>query len=192
MTVHEVDYPSVVTPRLADGAVEHPGCPGSTGFREDYLVLHCLMRAARPRRILEVGTHRGVGTKIMAAACPEAIVLSLDLPPRLASESRQHPAHDGHALGDLCDRPFGQLLGDSRTFDYPALFPIDAAYIDGEHTTAHVEAETRGVVAAGARLIVWHDCDMPDVWAGVLAACPPTFWLRRVTGTRIGFATEAP
>ena len=185
-------FADIVTPALAAGAIEHPGCPGSTGFREDYLVLHCLLRRANPRRVLEIGTHRGVGTKIIANAVPQAEVFSLDLPDAMAHLSQQHPRHDGHTLGDQCDRPFRQICEDSRTFPYGVLAPLDAAYIDGEHAFEHVKAETLGVIVAGATLIVWHDCDMPPVLAGVVAALPEDFDFTRVVDTRIGFAERRP
>ena len=62
---------------LANNAIIHDGY---IGFREDYLVLHCLLKTYKPKTLLEIGTHRGVGMNIICNAIPESNVYSLDLP----------------------------------------------------------------------------------------------------------------
>lgn len=180
-------FADIVTPELSAGAILNEEF---RGFREDYLVLHCLMRRAQPRRIFEVGTNKGTGTQILKNAVPMAEVLTLDLPPELAHASLRRPDGKGHEIGMYCKLPFTQLFGDSRTFDFAKVAPIDAFFIDGEHIFENVAIETRGAVVAGARLIVWHDCDIPGVWRAVEETTPPSFCLTRVVDTRIGFAEK--
>ena len=69
-----------------------------TGFKEDYLVLHSLIRKYQPDTFFEIGTNMGTGTNIICNAMGFSDdvlnigqVYSLDLPTELAHISLQHP-----------------------------------------------------------------------------------------------------
>jgi hypothetical protein len=179
-------YSDIVTKELLSGAIENNEF---TGFREDYHVLHCLLRIHQPKSVFEVGTNLGRGTSIICNAVPNAKVYSLDLPTELAHVSLQHPINEGHGdkVGSLCKFPFTQLRGDSMTFDFTQ-YPCDAYWIDAEHTEANVTHETKQAVKCGAKLIVWHDSDMPEVMAGIVAGIGKGYYLYRVIDTRIAYA----
>jgi predicted O-methyltransferase YrrM len=184
--VIETPYEAVVTPDLSAGAVLNEGFPG---FREDYLLLHCLMRRERPKRVMEIGTNIGNGTKIIKNAVPDAEVFSLDLPHDQVHKSLIRAGDGGSRVGSACRVPYTQLLGDSRTFDFSPYAPLDAWFIDGDHVYENVLLESKQAEATGARLIVWHDCDIKGVWRGVMEAMQDSkFALHRVPTTRIGFA----
>lgn len=161
------------------------------GFKEDYLVLHCLLKMYSPKSVFEVGTNMGTGTEIICNAVPNSKVYSLDLPTELAHISLQHPISEGKGdkVGSRCKRPFTQLRGDSRTFDFKQ-YPCEAYWIDAEHTTEAVTHETKQAVKCKAKLIVWHDSDMPEVMAGILAGIGKGYDLYRVTDTRITYAVK--
>src|SRR3972149_5309293 len=119
-------FKDIYTEELAQGAILNEEF---TGFKEDYLVLHCLLRKHRKvlNTFLEIGTNMGTGTRIIKNAIPHANVFSLDLPTELAHTSLQHPISEGKGdnVGSKCDLPFTQLRGDSMTFNYKVVYPID-------------------------------------------------------------------
>lgn len=178
----------ICTPTLMDGAIRNDEYPG---FLQDYLVLHCLIRRAQPQRIMEIGTNMGLGTKILKNAWPHAEVFSLDLPSHLAHVSLQHPISEkkSHGVGSRCDLPYTQLFGDSRTFDFAPYAPADAWYIDAEHAYENVLVESKAAVANGAKLVVWHDADIPGVWQVIAELFGRHAGLVRVEDTRIAYLT---
>jgi len=187
--IHE-SIGDVVTLSLSEGAIINDMHPG---FRDDYLVLHCLIRECKPRRVFEIGTHLGVGTKIIKNAWTDADVISLDLAPAQASLSANHPEWcKSGAVGSYCPFPYTQVFGDSRSYDYSQHLPIDAWFIDAGHTRENVRIESLVAFGSGARLIVWHDADMQEVWDGITDAWIKTdeYELIRVDSCRIAYARK--
>ena len=184
----EVSYNDIVAPDILFGNIDNREYKG---FLEDYRVLHCLLKMYNPKSVFEVGTNMGTGTEIICNAVPNAKVYSLDLPTELAHISLQHPISEGKGdkVGSRCKRPFTQLRGDSRTFDF-AQYPCEAYFIDGEHTEEAVTIETKQAVKCKAKLIVWHDADMPEVMAGIVAGLGKGYELCRVEDTRIAYAVK--
>ncbi len=178
----------IITPELEEGAIYNDEF---TGFHEDYLVLHCLIKKYKPKTIFEIGTNMGTGTCIIKNAYPEAAVFTLDLPTELAHVSLQHPISEGKGdrVGFKCDLPFVQLRGDSTTFDYTK-YPCEAYYIDAEHTLENVYKETKGVLKNQPKIIIYHDTDMKEVYDGIELAFLGNwdYDLYRVEDTRISYA----
>lgn len=170
---------------------------GHTGFREDYLVLHCLLRQYKPKTFLEIGTNMGVGTSIICNALgKEAKMYSLDLPDELASLSLQHPINGNNgngAVGKYCKFPYTQLFGDSLVYDYKSIYPIEGWWIDGEHTERNVFNETMAALDSNAKIIIYHDSDMSEVFSGIQMGFDThkegkNYELYRVKDTRIAYA----
>jgi hypothetical protein len=181
-------YADVFVPAMATDAIHNDLWPG---FREDYLLLHCLLRIFEPKRVVEIGTNVGRGTKIIKNAVgPDSQVFSLDLPSEVGpfESSEYQPGR----VGCRCDLPFIQLWGDSRTFDFSPYYPIDAFYVDGEHVYDTVYKETLAVIKANAVLAVYHDANEWEVFKGICDAFygQPTvgYRLYRVIDTRMMFA----
>lgn len=183
-------YSDIVSEDLLKGAIENNDFPG---FREDYHVLHCLLRLYQPASVFEVGTNMGKGTSIICNALPNADVYSLDLPTELAHISLQHPISEGKGdrVGHLCKFPFTLLRGDSMHFDF-TLFPCEAYFIDGEHDYEHPYHETCEILECSPNLIVWHDSDIQEVWAAINDALEgiEMYELTRVVDTRMAFAIK--
>lgn len=182
-------FKDIYTPELAEGAIINDEF---TGFKEDYLILHCLLRIYQPKSVFEIGTNLGRGTKIIKNALPDSDVYTLDLPTELAHISLQHPLNEGHGdkVGELCDLPFTQLRGDSMTFDF-SKYPCEGYWIDAEHCYKNVNHETMQAINCGARFISFHDSDIEDVYAGIVDAFNQwgkNYTLYRVTDTRILYA----
>lgn len=169
------------------------------GFETDYLVLDSLLRKYKPKSVFEIGTNMGRGTKIIKNAVGDNNVYSLDLPTELAHISLQHPINEGHgdSVGHLCDLPFTQFRGDSMNFDY-SLFPCDAYFLDGEHDWEHPYHETKEVAKLLPSIIIWHDSDIPEVWAAINDGLKDAeFWnpnaqydLVRVEDCRVSYALK--
>jgi predicted O-methyltransferase YrrM len=184
-------FKDIYDEKLAEGAIINDRMEG---FREDYLVLHCLLRKYKPRLFMEIGTHTGFGTMIIKNALgKDSVVYSLDLPDREATKSKQHPISEGKTIpvGGECTLPFIQLRGDSLDTAL-SLFHCDGFYIDGEHDSNHVCAETMKALIGDAKIIVWHDADMPEVEKGIKKAMEniKPYNLYRVIDTRIMYATK--
>jgi hypothetical protein len=185
----KVTFNEVVTPELAKGAILNEEYHG---FREDYLVIHALIKKYMPKTFMEVGTNMGTGTNIICHANLDMKVFSLDLPYYLAHVSLQSPVSEGKGMktGSYCKYPFTQVWGDSTKYDYSQHYPIDAWYIDGEHNYENPYIESKAAIASGANLIIWHDSDMPEVYRAIVDAfdCNNDYTLYRVTDTRIAYA----
>lgn len=184
-------YKDIVTPELLKGAIENNEY---VGFREDYHLVHCLMRIHNPKSVFEIGCNMGTGTKIIKNCLPGANVMSLDLPTELAHISLQHPINEGKGdkVGSRCDLPFTLLRGDSLKFDYAA-HPAEAYFIDGEHDYEHPYHETTQALKNNPKLIIWHDSDMEPVYNAIIDAFNrerklKQYDLFRVTDTRIAYA----
>lgn len=180
-------FKDIYTEELADGAILNTEYHG---FREDYLLLHCLLRKYKPKSVFEIGTNMGTGTKIIKNAVPDADVFSLDLPTELAHISLQHPISEGKgdSVGHKCDLPFTLLRGDSMNFDYSE-FPCEAYFIDGEHDYEHPFHETTEIIKLKPKLVISHDFDIKEVEQAVLSAIKwnDYYQLYRVEDTRIAY-----
>jgi len=188
--MNKIKSTDIITPELEEGAIYNDEF---TGFHQDYLVLHCLIKKYQPKSIFEIGTNMGTGTCILKNAFPEAVVFTLDLPTELAHVSLQHPISEnkGDSVGHKCKLPFVQLRGDSTKFDY-RLYPSEAYYIDGEHTLENVYKETRSVLPLRPRIIIYHDTDISEVYDGIMLAFleEKEYDLYRVEDTRISYAIK--
>lgn len=195
-------FTDICTDELMEGAIINDEFPG---FKEDYLVLHCLLRkyvdpplgyvskAGGHNLIMEIGTNMGTGTNIICNARPDSNVYSLDLPTELAHVSLQHPINEGKGdrVGEYCTFPFTQLRGDSMTFDF-SKYPAVAAFIDGEHDYDHPHREAKAMIANKTKLIVFHDANMEPVAKAIADAFKGNkdYQLYRVTDTRICYALK--
>jgi hypothetical protein len=197
--IEEIPYDEVVTPGLSKGAVKRRDFPG---FREDYLVLHCLIRAHRPERFFEIGTSIGRGTKVICRAISSRRlrpdtgdrVFSLDVPPGTDPTVIYPEAEDGHPdkAGKLNPYPYTQLFGDSKSFDASPYLPLDGWFIDGKHDYEYARADTLLALTADPRLIVWHDFQIDGVEQGARDSMAehPEYRLMRVADTRVAFAVR--
>jgi hypothetical protein len=188
MKIINQTFSDICTPELMEGAWIHDAY---IGFKEDYSVLNCLLRIHKPKTIWESGTNVGSGINVMATALPDAKIYSLDLDyETMRKDSLQYPLDENgnDRVGTFAQFPYTQLRGDGRTFDY-SKYPCEAAYIDSEHTTEMVTIETNAMIANGTKLIIFHDSNMPEVWAGIIEGTGKTkgYDLCRVTDTRIAY-----
>lgn len=180
-------YNDIVTPQLSEGAITNNEFPG---FKDDYTVLHCLIRQHKPRSFFECGTNFGTGTKIIKNAIGEnAVVFSMDLPTELIHQSLQpSPDKKTDKVGSNCNLPFVQIRGDSLTFDF-SQYPCEGYYVDDNHTYENVYRETVEILKLMPTIVIFHDANIPEVLQGIVDAYKHNlgYHLYRVTDTRVAY-----
>ncbi|MBX7144640.1 MAG: class I SAM-dependent methyltransferase [Oligoflexia bacterium] len=124
-------------------------------------VLREIVRAMKPRTVLEIGTNIGLLTREIVDVCPEdAVVFTLDLPPSMRERAFQ-PLDDinlSYVRQEQTDQDVGrevkppytraaqviQLLGDSQVFNFNALRNmVDLVIVDGLHSYPAPLVDTR-------------------------------------------------
>ena len=205
MTIEDEPYDHIVTRPFCDKALLRGDFPG---FREDYLVIHSLLRRYLPRSVIEIGTSTGLGTNVICNALgvprsgwrgrvqrsSDIRVYSIDVPPDTDPNIIYPEAEDGHprVAGADCVFRYHQIYGNSTTYDFSSLYPLDAWFIDGKHNYEYAQRDTAQALKAAPILIIWHDLQIPDVERAVadsMRAHP--YRINRVGGTRVGYAVRA-
>lgn len=182
-------YKDIVTPELLVGTLDHNV---HTGFLEDYRVISALLKIHKPKSLFEVGTNVGGGINVMKTALPSLEIFSLDLDyDTMKLNSKQYPIGENgeDRVGSNARVPFTQLRGDSLKFDY-SKYPTEACYVDGEHDFDHPFHEIKELLKNKPKIIIAHDCDMPEVWDAFVKAVEISgkdYELFRVVDTRIGY-----
>lgn len=172
-----------------------------TGFKEDYLVIHSLIRRHRPSSLFEIGTNVAGGLNVLCNSIykyePNAKVYSLDLPyETMRLNSKQYPIGENgeDRVGSAARFPYTQLRGDSLEYDFRQNI-CEGYYVDGEHTELNVFTEVANILTwAKPKIVILHDTDMPEVWSGLFKAYGAfdfDYDLYRVTDTRISYILKA-
>lgn len=171
----------------------------------DLSVLAGLITALGYRRLLEVGTARGLTTAHLAAFTPEDAVVytigtlaDMDVPvpeyQRGEVPRRTEFAAQSNLLGKAYKIFF--VTADSAAYDFRRFGELDFAFIDGAHDYRHVLGDTQKAYAQIRRggVLVWHDFARDeggggmDVRRAVAAFDPPGGgWACHVLGTQVGF-----
>jgi hypothetical protein len=158
--------------------------------------LVALARSVSARRIFEIGTYNGLTATTLAANLPAARIETLDLPPGSPPALTIAEADHFHTIsfenrvyeGTPHEVRIVQHFGDSAEFDFGTLGdPFDLVYVDGAHSRAYVENDTRAAfsIVDSSGIVVWDDYWrlVPDV-ASFLHTLPDQ-GLYRVAGTRL-------
>lgn len=173
------------------------------GFKEDYLVLYCLIKKYSPKTFFEIGTSSGGGTKIICQAMglrlffnwkKDRKVFSIDVP-RGTDPKKIYPgAEDGHPRfpGHKCHLPFTQVFGDSLNFDFSPYYPIEGWFIDGKHDYQYAKNDTEQALKSNPKIIIWHDMQITGVTEAVTEVMEKRsdYELFRVSETRMAFAIK--
>jgi cephalosporin hydroxylase len=175
--MNKISSKQIITSDLSNDAIINDEFKG---FAEDYLVIHCLLKKWNPKTIFEIGTNHGRGTKIMQNASKNSKIFTLDI------ESYNREWIDFDCV---------KLIGDSTNFDYSPYYPIEAWFIDGDHTYENVYKETEEAIKSDADYIIYHDSDIDQVYSGIVDSFKSfdtnNKWeLYRVEDTRIAYAIK--
>lgn len=183
-------FKDVYDEELAKGAIINDR---HTGHKNDYLLLHVLLRKYKPKVFGELGTNTGFGTKIIKNALGEdSEVFTFDLPSDKSSISNQHPIMEGKGdcVGYECDLEHIQIFADTTKFDYTQ-YPFDGFFVDTDHTYENVFAETKSILLCKPKIIIYHDADLYEVLSAISdAMIGQPYDLFRITNTRIAYALK--
>jgi hypothetical protein len=150
--IEEIDYSEISNSELILDAIENTEFKG---FKEDYLVIHYLLKKWKPNHIFEIGTNTGNGCRIMHNASPESKISTLDIIEN---------------CGQMCPKDVKKYFGDSMNFDFTNHYPIDCWFIDGNHVYQNVYHETKEALKSNPNYIIYHDADIQEVTDGILDA----------------------
>jgi predicted O-methyltransferase YrrM len=135
----------------------------ATPWIDTCVILH-LARFRRPQRFLEIGTHRGFTTRILAERFPEMEIVTVDPGDQVAAQDRPDNQINeylrqeqigelvrDHANVEIIKKPFQDIdWGDQR---------FEMIFVDGNHERASVLKDShlamRLVTDPG--VIIWHD-----------------------------------
>ena len=160
----------IVEPTAVDGNVS----------LEELTTIDTIVANYQPNTIFEIGTFDGRTTLNMALNAPMGSkVYTLDLPAsdvnrtfhELDFHERKYvdkPLSGARLVGQKCSEQIIQLYGDSAIFDFSEFIgKMDLVFVDGSHTRAYVETDTRTAMLLRSRrgIILWHDYD--SCWADV-------------------------
>ena len=164
------------------------------GSRETAFVV-ALIASVRPRVVIEFGVNRGRTARAIldALQSPLERYIGIDIPfghpPRLKCQESEVPVNAGYYAAS--DVRFELCRQDSMELTPADLEPIDAAFIDGDHSekaVAHDSALARVLLRPGG-IIVWHDYMNTAVGVTpVLDRLAASGWpIKRIEGTWLAF-----
>jgi predicted O-methyltransferase YrrM len=173
--------PTIDVEDLVSGAVEYtvvrpPSWEGSMTITE-ISSLCMLVAAKKPRKILEIGTFRGLTTVNLARNAPEAIVHTLDLPPDASGDGTLFDNADRRIIErrgyyHYADAPEARRIrqhhGDTATFDFSHIGGnIDLCLVDAAHSYQYVRNDTAKIapLMSETGIILWHDYGRNDFLA---------------------------
>lgn len=188
-----LEFNSNFLPSNLDGAIIRDDFPG---FKEDYIILHHLIKKYDPKYFLEIGTNAGSGTNIICNAISSySIVYSIDLPEAYDMNliySKVNP-EDGRPnnVGQYCKFKYTQLWGNSKDYDFSIYYPLEMWFIDGKHNYEYAKCDTESAMKANANLIIWHDTQIDEVQDAIIDTIDYSKYnLFYVENTRISFAVK--
>ncbi len=135
----------------------------------------CQIVAARqPKKILEIGSYRGLTTLNLAMNAPQAEVHTLDLPPGADPDTTQFEHSDRQIIltrtgyfyeGRGEAARIYQHYGDTASFNYQEIGgDVDLCLIDAAHSYAYVRNDTAKTLPllTDDALVLWHDYGRND------------------------------
>jgi Methyltransferase domain len=150
-----------------------PDWGGSMTITEISSLCH-LVSARRPRKVLEIGSFRGLTTLNIAINAPDAEIHTLDLPPDADPANTKFDTNDVNIIRSRGfyyyeKRPeaarIHQHYGDTATFNYDEIGNgVDFCLIDAAHSYEYVRNDTARSLPlmAGDSLMLWHDYGRND------------------------------
>lgn len=174
-----------------------PEWGGSMTITEISSLCH-LVAARHPRKVLEIGSFRGLTTLNIALNAKDAEIHTLDLPPNAEPASTTFNTNDDNIIvsrggyyyqGRPEVRHIQQHYGDTATFDYSEIGPgVDFCLIDAAHSYEYVRNDTAKSLALmnDDGLMVWHDYGRNDFLAEPEDAWGVTRFLHEIADVGVG------
>lgn len=159
----------------------------------------CQLVAARnPRKVLEIGSFRGLTTLNIAMNAPEAEIHTLDLPPGFDPADTKFENNDASIItsrgfcyyeGREEATRIHRHYGDTATFKYEEIGgDVDLSLIDAAHSYEYVRNDTSRLAPLMARdgLMLWHDYGRNDFLADPEDAWGVTRFLHEIARVGVG------
>jgi len=169
---------------------------GSMTITEISSLCH-LVTARRPRKVLEIGSFKGLTTLNIAMNAPEAEIHTLDLPPGFDPSETEFENRDINIIrargfyyyeGREEASRVHQHYGDTATFDYGKIGGgVDLCLIDAAHSYEYVRndtAKTLPLMTEGS-LMLWHDYGRNDFLTKPEDAWGVTRFLHEIASTGV-------
>jgi predicted O-methyltransferase YrrM len=171
--------------------------PGGVSV-EELIILACLVRHLKPKRLVEIGTAEGRTTLNLALhSPPDAEVITFDLPPTHLGATVTESGLNYRQMGIsepgclFREHPLSAkirlILADSTQFDWsPFERSVDFVFIDGAHDYESVRKDSQNalrIVRPGG-VILWHDYGVMDgvtLCLNEQAEQLPIVWLKGTT-----------
>jgi Methyltransferase domain len=171
------------------------------GYVGPYALLATITSALQPKKILETGTFRGLGTLTMALNAPNAEIYTVDLPDEVGGEEaatlsrgdkewvRLSQGLKGAAfVGHPAEARIHQIKADSLKMDVREFIDIaDFCFIDGGHSYECIKADTENAlkVLSPNGVIVWDDYNwFLEGVTGYLSELARQLPLKRIFGSQ--------
>ena len=158
----------------------------------------CYLVAARhPRKVLEIGSFRGLATLNIAMNAPHAEIHTLDLPPNFDPAKTKFEHNDANIITTRGSYYYSgreeatnirQHYGDTATFDYSEIgVGVDFCLIDAAHSYEYVRNDTVGSLPlmASDSLMLWHDYGRNDFMTAPEDAWGVTRFLHQIASAGV-------
>lgn len=193
--------PVVTLEEIAPAATEFtvsrpPDWGGSMTITEISSLCH-LAASRRPRKVLEIGSFKGLTTLNIVMNAPEAEIHTLDLPPNFDPADTKFENNDagiiksrGHYYYEGREEAarIHQHYGDTATFNYDEIGGgVDLCLIDAAHSYEYVRNDTAKSLPlmANDSLMMWHDYGRNDFLADPQSAWGVTRFLHEIAGVGV-------
>jgi len=134
-----------------------------------------IVATLQPKKVVEIGTFRGVTTLNIALNAPKAVIHTVDLLPNQDPRATVFENADAEVIrkrGDLVfqgtpqEKQIQRYLGDSAILDFSVIGSgVDLALIDAAHSYEYVRNDTARVLPlmAADGILLWHDYACRDL-----------------------------
>jgi predicted O-methyltransferase YrrM len=174
-----------------------PDWGGSMTITEISSLCH-LVAARNPRKVLEIGSFRGLTTLNIAMNAPEAEIHTLDLPPNFDPAETKFENNDAGVIRSRGVYHYEkreeatrirQHYGDTATFNYEEIGGgVDFCLIDAAHSYEYVRNDTARSLSLMTNdgVMLWHDYGRNDFMADPEDAWGVTRFLHEIADTGVG------
>jgi predicted O-methyltransferase YrrM len=167
---------------------------------QEVLILSAIVKFAKAKNILEIGTYDGNTTLNLAANTPaDALITTIDLPPdwhgkleikvpELSVNVEERKRVGIQFKNSDYTKKIKQIYGDSAKIDWDGLStPFDMILIDGCHHYEYVKLDTQNSLRCLKLkgLLIWHDYGMYKDVSKVVDETAKKMTVKAIRGTRL-------
>jgi len=122
----------------------------------DYSMKASVIRAFKPKSVLEIGTWHGWGISAIKFACPEAICYTMNPKENKDANNPINEKEIGRVYKNL-KLDIKQIWADSKTYDYKSIKSVDVCYIDGNHEYDYALSDLKNCTNIAKKAVILDD-----------------------------------